>query len=130
MLNFSNTSINYTYYYVKITNKVSQSFHKSTHIFLSFKIKRDARAKHEAPHDKGEGKSFIMYSDFLPKIPRTIDSLNYLYTNPRYKLDYLCTRPDPSPPANFITSSIDTKLKSPSIECFKQDAATAISIVC
>lgn len=71
MLNFSNTSINYTYYYVKITNKVSQSFHKSTHIFLSFKIKRDARAKHEAPHDKGEGKSFIMCLVFLQKLHTT-----------------------------------------------------------
>ena len=44
-------------------------------------------------------------------------------------LVYLWTRPEPSPPANFNTSSMLTMLKSPSIECFKQLAATANSIV-
>ena len=94
-----------------------------------FVYKKRRPCKHEAPHDKGEGKSLLLWIPFLNK--RSLDSLYYLYTNPRYNLifSYLCTRPDPSPPANFITSSIDTKLKSPSIECFKQEAATAISIV-
>jgi len=40
---------------------------------------------------------------------------------------YRCTLPDASPPANFCTSSTDTWLKSPSIECFRQLAATANS---
>lgn len=39
------------------------------------------------------------------------------------------TRPEPSPPANCNTSSILTMLKSPSIECFKQLAATENSII-
>ena len=43
--------------------------------------------------------------------------------------NYLCTRPDPSPPANFVTSSTETMFMSPSMECFKQDAATANSMV-
>ena len=42
---------------------------------------------------------------------------------------YLCTRPEASPPASFLTSSTLTMLKSPSTECFKQLAATANSIV-
>lgn len=41
--------------------------------------------------------------------------------------NYLCTRPLASPPAKASTSSIDTKLKSPLIVCFKAEAATANS---
>ena len=48
---------------------------------------------------------------------------------PNTCLFYLCTRPEASPPASFFTSSTLTMLKSPSIECFKQLAATANSIV-
>ena len=43
--------------------------------------------------------------------------------------NYLCTRPDPSPPANFLTSSTETMFISPSMECFKQEAATANSMM-
>lgn len=35
-------------------------------------------------------------------------------------IEYLWMRPEPSPPANFNTSSMLTMLKSPSTECFKQ----------
>ena len=48
---------------------------------------------------------------------------------PNTCLFYLCTRPEASPPASFFTSSTLTMLKSPSMECFKQLAATANSIV-
>ena len=41
---------------------------------------------------------------------------------------YLCTLPDPSPPASFSTSLTLTRLKSPSTECLSADAATANSI--
>ena len=41
---------------------------------------------------------------------------------------YRCTRPEPSPPASFVTSSTETMLKSPSTECFRQEAATANSM--
>ena len=41
------------------------------------------------------------------------------------KNDYLWTRPDASPPVSLSTSSMDTMLKSPSMECFRQEAATA-----
>lgn len=44
-------------------------------------------------------------------------------------IEYLWMRPEPSPPANFNTSSMLTMLKSPSIECFKQLAATENSII-
>ena len=40
-------------------------FTESSHIYVHLAIlihKRGARAKHEAPHDKGEGKSFIIYN--------------------------------------------------------------------
>lgn len=40
---------------------------------------------------------------------------------------YLCTRPEPSPPAKASTSSRLTRLKSPSTVCLRQDAATANS---
>ena len=40
---------------------------------------------------------------------------------------YLWTLPDPSPSASFLTSSILTLLKSPSIVCLRQLAATANS---
>ena len=43
---------------------------------------------------------------------------------------YLCTRPEPSPPASFSTSPTPTRLKSPSIECLSAEAATANSIAC
>ena len=38
--------------------------------------------------------------------------------------NYLCTRPDASPPAKVSTSLRVTKLKSPGIVCFNADAAT------
>lgn len=41
---------------------------------------------------------------------------------------YRCTRPEPSPPASFSTSETVTRLKSPSMECFRAEAATANSI--
>ena len=41
---------------------------------------------------------------------------------------YLCTRPEPSPPASFSTSETLTRLKSPSTECLRADAATANSM--
>ena len=40
---------------------------------------------------------------------------------------YLATRPEASPPINFSTSATVTRLASPLIVCFKQDAATAKS---
>ena len=45
-----------------------------------------------------------------------------------HKVRYLCTRPEPSPPASFSTSWTLTRLKSPSMECFSADAATANSM--
>ena len=41
--------------------------------------------------------------------------------------DQRSTRPEPLPPANFSTSSALTRLKSPGMVCFRQDAATANS---
>lgn len=41
---------------------------------------------------------------------------------------YRCTRPEPSPPASFSTSETVTRLKSPSMECFRAEAATANSM--
>ena len=41
---------------------------------------------------------------------------------------YRCTRPEPSPPASFSTSATVTRLKSPSMECFRAEAATANSM--
>ena len=38
---------------------------------------------------------------------------------------YLTTRPDAEPPINASTSLLVEKLKSPLMECFKQEAATA-----
>ena len=38
---------------------------------------------------------------------------------------YRCTRPVPSPPIRRTTSATPTRLKSPMMECFRQDAATA-----
>ena len=43
---------------------------------------------------------------------------------------YLSTLPDPSPFASFSTSETVTRLKSPKIECFRQEAATANSNAC
>lgn len=40
---------------------------------------------------------------------------------------YLWIRPEPSPPASFSTSATVTMLKSPSMECFSAEAATANS---
>ena len=40
---------------------------------------------------------------------------------------YLCTLPDPSPPARLSTSSLVTRLKSPGIVCLSAEAATANS---
>ena len=39
-----------------------------------------------------------------------------------------CTRPEPSPPASFSTSATVMRLKSPSIECLRAEAATANSM--
>lgn len=39
--------------------------------YLFSKLKRDARAKHKASPDKGEGKSFIMCLVFLQKLHTT-----------------------------------------------------------
>ena len=44
-----------------------------------------------------------------------------------YLKTYLCTRPEPSPPARVSTSSLVTRLKSPGIVCFNAEAATANS---
>ena len=41
--------------------------------------------------------------------------------------NYLWIRPVPLPPARAFTSSTLTILKSPSMECFRQEAATANS---
>src|SRR5258708_39699912 len=41
--------------------------------------------------------------------------------------NHRCTRPDPPPCTNCSTSSRVQRLKSPGIECFRQDAATANS---
>ena len=41
-----------------------------------------------------------------------------------YLKTYLCTRPEPSPPARVSTSSLVTRLKSPGIVCLRADAAT------
>ena len=41
---------------------------------------------------------------------------------------YLCTRPEPSPFISVLTSATLTWLKSPSIVCLRQEAATANSI--
>ena len=49
---------------------------------------------------------------------------------PRVEVFYRCTRPDPSPPASFSTSATVTRLKSPSMECFNAEAATANSMAC
>ena len=40
---------------------------------------------------------------------------------------YLATLPEASPPISLVTSSTVTKLESPFMVCFKQDAATAKS---
>ncbi len=48
---------------------------------------------------------------------------------PNWFKSYLCTLPEASPPANFVTSSKLTILKSPSTACFKQEAATANSML-
>jgi len=40
---------------------------------------------------------------------------------------YLCTLPDASPPTRLVTSSNETRGKSPGIECIRQDAAVAKS---
>ena len=44
------------------------------------------------------------------------------------RMFYRCTRPEPSPPASFSTSETVTRLKSPSMECFRAEAATANSM--
>ena len=49
-------------------------------------------------------------------------------TDDRRPGSYLCTRPLPLPPASALTSSTVTWLKSPSIECLRQEAATANSM--
>lgn len=50
-----------------------------------------------------------------------------LHSSPKLPLNYLSTLPEPPPPASFSTSSAETRLKSPGIVCFRQDAATANS---
>ena len=42
---------------------------------------------------------------------------------------YLCTRPEPLPPASERTSFSEDMLKSYSVACFKQEAATANSMI-
>src|SRR5262249_19886729 len=41
--------------------------------------------------------------------------------------DHLCTLPDPSPARSASTSLVETRRKSPGIECFRQLAAVANS---
>ena len=50
-----------------------------------------------------------------------------LFSKQIISTDHLCTLPEPSPFASFSTSSDVTLLKSPSIVCFRQLAATANS---
>ena len=46
----------------------------------------------------------------------------------RYGKNQRWIRPEPSPPASFSTSETETMLKSPSMECFRAEAATANSM--
>ena len=77
-------------FHIYFTNKTLYLHHSLKDIYRGlgrndkYYIKRDARAKHKAPHDKGEGKSFLICSDYLTS-PHNTDSLYYPYTNPRYK---------------------------------------------
>ena len=50
------------------------------------------------------------------------------FKGPKTPKNYRCTRPVPFPAASASTSETVTRLKSCSIECFRQDAATAKSI--
>jgi len=50
------------------------------------------------------------------------------FKGPKTLKNYRCTRPVPFPAASASTSETVTRLKSCSIECFRQDAATAKSI--
>ena len=60
--------------------------------------------------------------DYMLAFPFCINTKEF------FVLGYLCTLPDPSPPASFSTSETLTRLKSPSMECFRADAATANSM--
>lgn len=51
-------------------------------------------------------------------------------TSRRGRSNHLCTRPEPLPPAKARTSFSDAILKSYSVACFRQLAATANSICC
>lgn len=55
----------------------------------------------------------------------------YIYSKIRQTSQHQrCTLPEASPPASFETSSTVTMLKSPSMLCFRQLAATANSMIC
>ena len=55
----------------------------------------------------------------------------YIYSKIRQTSQHQrCTLPEASPPASLETSSTVTILKSPSMLCFRQLAATANSMIC
>ena len=85
---------------------------------LSVSLSRDNRI---AQYNKivARAKPFLNSSLLTIKI-RRLKSASLIF--------YLCTLPEPSPPASFSTSLTLTLLKSPSIECLRADAATANSI--
>ena len=91
--------------------------------FLSYFETLNTLAKAPSPHQELVLKSvLVLLLNELDLCRRCFCQCNRLF--------YLWIRPLPSPAANFSTSATVTILKSPSIECFSADAATANSTAC
>ena len=69
----------------------------------------------------------IVSENYHRDIKRSRQKPAHLYRKIHINFDYLCTLPDPSPPARLSTSSLVTRLKSPGIVCLSAEAATANS---